>query len=86
VTVTVWGPVFVAAATVDPDALTIAVPIVAVHRVGLPLGLLIVIRVLPRAFDAVRAARRRHRPAGSARAGYCARVCDPHRFQPVLPT
>ena len=58
-TVTVWAPIFVVAATVDPDALIIAVPIVALHVIGLPLGLLVLIRVLARIFDAVRALGRR---------------------------
>src|ERR1700730_8495411 len=34
-TPTVWAPVFVAAATVDPAAVILAVPIVAVHVIGL---------------------------------------------------
>lgn len=58
-TATVWAPVFVAAATVDPGAATIAVPIVAVHVFGLPFGILVLIRLLARAFDAMRALRRR---------------------------
>jgi hypothetical protein len=55
----VWAPVFVAAATVDPDAVVIAVPIVALHLLGLPLGILVLIRVSARSFDALRALRRR---------------------------
>jgi hypothetical protein len=54
-TVTVWAPIFVAAATVDPDAAIVAIPIVAVHVLGLPLGLLVVIRLSARTCDAVRA-------------------------------
>jgi hypothetical protein len=56
-TATVWAPVFVAAATVEPDAVIIAVPIVAVHVFGLPLGILVLIRLLAGTFDAVRALR-----------------------------
>ena len=63
-TATVWAPVFVAAATVDPGAVAIAVPIVAVHVFGLPFGILVLIRLLARTFDAARALRRRiHRAA-----------------------
>jgi hypothetical protein len=51
----------VAAATVEPAAAIIAVPIVAVHVLGLPLGILVLIRLLARAFDAVRALRGRIR-------------------------
>ena len=54
-TTTVWAPVFVAAATVNPDAAFLAVPIVAVHVLGLPLGILVMIRLMARTFDAVRA-------------------------------
>jgi hypothetical protein len=50
-TVTVWAPVFVAAATVQPDAVSLAVPIVAVHAVGLPLGLFVLIRMMTTALD-----------------------------------
>jgi len=58
-TATVWAPVFVAAATVDPDAVIIAVPIVALHLLGLPFGILVLIRLSARTFDALRALRRR---------------------------
>jgi hypothetical protein len=58
-TATVWAPVFVAAATVDPGAVAIAVPILALHLVGLPLGILVLVRLSARSFDAVRALRRR---------------------------
>ena len=54
-TTTVWAPVFVAAATVHPDAAILAVPIVAVHVLGLPLGVLVLIRLMARTFDGVRA-------------------------------
>jgi hypothetical protein len=58
-TATVWAPVFVAAATVDPDAVMLAVPILALHVIGLPLGILVFVRLLARAFDALRALRHR---------------------------
>jgi len=50
-TVTVWAPVYVAAATVEPDAMAIAVPILAVHVVGLPLGMFVLIRMMATALD-----------------------------------
>jgi hypothetical protein len=58
-TATVWAPVFVAAATVDPDAVMLALPILALHAIGLPLGILVLIRLLARTFDALRALRQR---------------------------
>ncbi len=58
-TATVWAPVFVAAATVDPDAVNLALPIIALHVIGLPLGILVLIRLLARTFDALRALRHR---------------------------
>jgi hypothetical protein len=58
-TATVWAPVFVAAATVDPDAVVIAVPIVTLHLLGLPLGILVLVRLSARTCDAVRALLRR---------------------------
>jgi hypothetical protein len=68
-TATVWAPVFVAAATVEPDAVIVAVPIVAVHVFGLPLGILVLIRLLAGIFDAVRALRGHIRRVASATAG-----------------
>lgn len=50
-TVTVWAPVFLAAATVRADATEIAALTIAVHVIGLPLGILAVIRMLAAAFD-----------------------------------
>jgi len=85
-TVTIWAPVFVAAATVDPDALIIAVPIVAVHLIGLPLGLLVLIRVLARACDAIRTLRRRIRGAVSTAAGHLPAARHPYPAQPAAPT
>ncbi len=62
-TVTVWAPVYVAAATVDPNAMAIAVPILAVHLVGLPLGLFVLVRMLATALDLRRRVPGRGRPA-----------------------
>jgi hypothetical protein len=56
-TATVWAPVFLAAATVDPDAVGLALPIIALHVIGLPLGILVLIRFLARTCDALRALR-----------------------------
>jgi hypothetical protein len=50
-TVTVWAPVYLAAATVEPEAMAIAVPIMAVHLIGLPLGMFVLIRMLATALD-----------------------------------
>jgi hypothetical protein len=50
-TATVWAPVYVAAATAQPDALIIAAPIVLLHLVGLPLGIFVLIRMLVSALD-----------------------------------
>lgn len=58
-TATVWAPVFVAAATVDPDAVNLALPIIALHVIGLPLGILVLIRLLARTCDALRTLRQR---------------------------
>jgi hypothetical protein len=58
-TVTVWAPVYVAAAAVRPDAIVIAVPIVVVHLVGLPAALLVAIRLMLALFRAVRRLSRR---------------------------
>jgi hypothetical protein len=45
-TVTVWAPVYVAAATVDPSAMALALPIMLTHALGLPAALLVIIRVM----------------------------------------
>ncbi len=50
-TATVWAPVYVAAASVQSDAMAIAVPIVAVHVIGLPLGLFVLMRMMATALD-----------------------------------
>jgi hypothetical protein len=64
-TTTVWAPVFIAAATVNSDAVIIALPIIAIHAVGLPLGILVLTRLLARTFDTMRALRCRIRGIAS---------------------
>lgn len=61
-TVTVWAPVYIAAATVDPNAMSIAVPILAVHLIGLPLGMFVLIRMMATALDLRRRIPSRGRP------------------------
>jgi hypothetical protein len=53
-TVTVWAPVYVAAATVQTEAMAIALPIIAVHMIGLPAGLFVLIRLTSTALAARR--------------------------------
>jgi hypothetical protein len=50
-TATVWAPVYLAAATVQPDAAIIAVPIIVLHLIGLPLGIFVLVRMLATALD-----------------------------------
>jgi hypothetical protein len=50
-TATVWAPVYLAAATVQPDAAAIAAPIVVLHLVGLPLAIFVLVRLLAAALD-----------------------------------
>jgi hypothetical protein len=50
-TVTVWAPVYVAAATIEPNAMAIALPILAVHLIGLPLGMFVLVRMMATALD-----------------------------------
>src|SRR5262249_33397802 len=50
-TATVWAPVYLAAATAEPGAITIAGPIIALHLIGLPLALFVLIRLLAMALD-----------------------------------
>ena len=53
-TVTVWSPVYIAAATVDSSAIAIALPIVLAHVVGLPASIFVLVRLLATAFDRLR--------------------------------
>ena len=71
-TTTVWTPVYVAVATVEPDALVLALTIVLVHVVGLPTAIFVMIRLSERAFDVMRLMVGRVRPdelTGAAAAG-----------------
>lgn len=45
-TATIWAPVYIAAATVRPDAVPIAAPIVGVHLIGLPAAIFVTIRLM----------------------------------------
>ncbi len=45
-TATVWAPVYVAAATVRPDAIGIAAPILLLHLIGLPAVIFVAIRLM----------------------------------------
>ncbi len=45
-TVTVWSPVYIAAATVRPEAIAIAAPIVLTHLIGLPTAIFVAIRAM----------------------------------------
>ena len=45
-TLTVWAPVYIAAATVRPDWIIIAAPSVVAHVVGLPAALFVTIRLM----------------------------------------
>lgn len=65
-TVTVWAPVYLAAATVRPDAIALAAPILLLHLVGLPAGLLVSIRLLLALLDSVVSVLRPRREAGEA--------------------
>jgi hypothetical protein len=58
-TVTLWSPVYIAAATVRPDAIVLAVPIVATHVVGLPAAIFVAIRMMLAMSQAVRRLARR---------------------------
>jgi hypothetical protein len=60
--VTVWAPVYVAAATVRPDALALAIPILLVHLIGLPAALLVSIRALAQIVEAPRWLAKRRSP------------------------
>lgn len=45
-TATIWAPVYIAAATVRPEAISIAAPILAVHLIGLPAVMFVAIRLM----------------------------------------
>ena len=50
-TATVWAPVYIAAASAQPDAMAIAGPIIAIHVIGLPLGLFVLVKMVATALD-----------------------------------
>ncbi len=62
-TATVWAPVYVAAATVRPDAIAIAAPIVAVHCIGLPSAIFVAMRVMLHLLQLPRGLFRKAEPA-----------------------
>lgn len=45
-TITVWAPVYVAAATVRPEAVSLALPILGTHLIGLPAAIFVTIRIM----------------------------------------
>jgi hypothetical protein len=53
-TTTVWAPVYVAAATVRPDAIAIAAPVLLAHVVGLPAAIFVTMRLMLALFQAPR--------------------------------
>jgi hypothetical protein len=53
-TVTVWAPVYLAAAFATPEAIVLAVPILSVHVIGLPSAILVATRLMLMAFGLVR--------------------------------
>ncbi len=55
-TLAVWAPVYVAAAIVQPNALALAVPIIATHVIGLPTAILVMTRLMVKVFAALRRA------------------------------
>lgn len=59
-TATVWAPVYLAAATVSPGAIALAIPIMLVHLIGLPAALLVSIRLLARIVQMPRRLAGRH--------------------------
>jgi len=69
-TFTLWAPVYVAAAIVQPRLIVIAAPVAATHVIGLPAALLVTIRSAVAALAAVRwllrAAATRLQAAGQA--------------------
>jgi hypothetical protein len=53
-TITLWAPVYIAAATVRADAWMIAAPIIAAHLIGLPTAILVMTRFMLLLFAALR--------------------------------
>jgi hypothetical protein len=76
-TITVWSPVYIAAATVRPDAVAIAVPIIGAHLIGLPTAIFVMIRIMLKFFECLSGAlallaRRPPRPIQDANRDYLA--------------
>ncbi len=65
-TTTVWAPVYVAAATVRPDAIAIAAPIVAAHVIGLPAAIFVAMRLMLAIFQAPKRAFAKGEPGPAA--------------------
>jgi hypothetical protein len=61
-TATVWAPVYIAAATVRPDAILIAAPIVAAHAFGLPAAIFVTMRLMLTLFQIPRGIFSRKKP------------------------
>ena len=53
-TATIWAPVSVAASTFRPDAIASAAPLLLLHVIGLPMALLVCIRLMAGIFQAPR--------------------------------
>ncbi len=83
-TATVWAPVYIAAASVQPDAMTVALPIILIHVVGLPLGLFVLVRTVAAVLDF---GRRKARGGGKeiARSADLARPEQAKRANPAPP-
>jgi hypothetical protein len=80
-TATVWAPVYIAAATVEPDAIAIALPIIAVHVFGLPLAIFVLVRMMAAVLDL-----RRRIPGRTRSAPLAAVPADPaERAPPTRP-
>lgn len=67
-TATVWAPVYIAAATVRPDAIAIAAPIVGAHIVGLPAAIFVAMRLMLALFQAPKRVLRKGDAAAEQRA------------------
>jgi Mg2+/citrate symporter len=65
-TLTVWGPVYIAAAAVKADAIVVAVPIVVVHLIGFSTAILVTVRLTLSFFQMLRRLGSRDRAVGPA--------------------
>ena len=65
-TATVWAPVYIAAATVRPEAIMLALPIVGTHVVGLPTAIFVTIRIMLALLALPRRLRRGQPPEAAA--------------------